>query len=532
MKKPSIVFIMADQLAAGFLSCYGFPAETTPALDRLALNGARFERCYTTSPVCAPNRASMLTGRSPVVHGVVSNNYLLKADNPTYVHALKRAGYRTGGFGKFHHTPMAQPLPRDLHYLGFDETVLTEDPKWGAWLDWVAVENPEHFEEALAVCWGHPWSKAYGLHRTDMRPAHSAAQDRHLAPRREASTFELMYSSPLPPELHQTTFITDRSLDFMGRHIEHEADQPFFCFVSYVDPHDPYDPPAPYDTMFPASDMPPPTPPSWCERGNPVLDASRQFLNFHKICDNDEAIRQMRALYCGSLRFIDDQVARIVRFLDEKGIADDTIIVFTTDHGDMMGDQGLLTKGVKHYDNGVRVPLIVQGPATAAGITTDHLTSTLDFFPTLCDWAGLPPEDRPPLEGCSFEAAARGSEEEGPTRGEVLIEFAQTTSVVTDDRWRLTLFAGADEDVGEMFNLENDPEEQSNLYYDPDWQDMRELLMKRLIRAEARRNAVPQYRVMPITPGRRWYLGGPGNGQLVSPLPAYPEVAPPNLSSE
>ncbi len=122
----NIIFITADQLAARWLGCYGSGVDSTPTLDRLAAEGVRFERCYATFPVCAPNRATMLTGRSPVVHGITTNNYVLRTDMPTYAHVLQRQGYRTGGFGKFHQTPMHMPVG-DMAHLGFDESVVSDE---------------------------------------------------------------------------------------------------------------------------------------------------------------------------------------------------------------------------------------------------------------------------------------------------------------------------------------------------------------------------------------------------------------------
>ena len=149
----NIVYITADQLAAGMLGCYGSGVDSTPTLDGLADQGVRFDRCYATSPVCAPNRATMLTGRSPVIHGIITNNYALATDMPTYAHVLQAFGYRTGGFGKFHQTPMHVPVPENVAFLGFDESMVSEDPKWGPWLDWVKAKHPEHYEAAIALAW-------------------------------------------------------------------------------------------------------------------------------------------------------------------------------------------------------------------------------------------------------------------------------------------------------------------------------------------------------------------------------------------
>jgi len=509
MPRPNIVFIMADQLAAAFVGCYGSGIDTTPTLDRLAARGVRFDRCYAHVPVCAPNRATIFTGRSFEVHGVTTNNLVLKTDNPTFARVLADNGYRTGGFGKFHLTPMQQPLPEDFSHLGFDESVPTEDPKLGAWLDWVEREHPEHYETALAMSWPMPYTDAYGPDRRDLRDAMSAARARIVDPLRAASDWWLMYPSPLPKELHQTTYITDLSLDFMQGHLAGHADEPFMCFVSYVDPHDPYDPPAPYDVLFAPEDMPEPIPAEAQAYSSQILEQTRDFGDFRSVDGNVEVLKKLRALYLGSVRFIDDQVSRIVRFLEENNQLDNTIIVFTTDHGDMMGDHGFITKGVMHYDKCARCPLIVAGPGIQPG-ASGRLTSSLDFFPTFCDWADV--ACRPTLEGKSFApSCSDGAADDGWPAVTVQAPLGRVRSIITDDGWRLTLFD--EECEGEMFNLMEDPEERINLYGDPAWAEKRLELHQRHARAYMQSCGVLQYRNLPVENGRRCVLGT-GLGKL------------------
>ena len=501
---------MADQLAAGFLGCYGSGVDSSPTLDRLAGKGMRFDRCYAHVPVCAPNRATIFTGRSSDIHGVVVNNLVLTNDNPTFPQVLQHQGYRTGGFGKFHLTPMPQPLPEDFNYLGFNESIPSEDPKLGPWLDWIEREHPEHYETALAVSWEMPYCNEYGKDKKDIRQAMAEARDKHLKPRSDVSDWAMMYPSPLPKELHQTTYITDISLDFMRRHLEDHSDKPFMTFVSYVDPHDPYDPPTPYDTMFDPDDMPDPLPSAKPDNTCQKLENSRDFNGFREIAYDTKAIRKLRALYHGSIRFIDDQVSRIVSFLEENNQLDNTIIVFTTDHGDMMGDQGLITKGVKHYDKGIRCPLIVSGAGIRQGVT-DRLTSSLDFFPAVCDWAGmdctLPLEGKSFVKSCSADGADDGWDvvtvQAPPTIDEKTIY-----TIITADGWRFSIY---DEDKqGEMFNLRDDPDEQHNLYNDPAWIAKRLELTELHIRAYMQCSYTQQYRNLPVKDGGRCIVSPAG----------------------
>lgn len=493
---------MADQLPAGFIGCYGSQVNSTPTLDKLAGSGIRFNRCYATATVCAPNRASILTGRSPVIHGVVANNLELTTDNPTYTQVLQSKGYRTGGFGKFHHTSMGLPHPENFKYLGFDETVISEDPKWGDYLEWVKKKSPEHYEEALSMCWPLPFVDE------GLKKENAEARTKFLETRIRQSEWELMYSSPLPKELHQTTFITDKAIDFISDSISDSPDKPFFCFVSYVDPHDPYDPPAPYDTMFSHDDMTDPLPVSWKEHGNKLLENSQKFWNFDAIADDISAIKKLRALYHGSIRFVDDQIARIIDFVNKNNIAKDTIIIFTTDHGDMMGDHGLITKGEKFFDKGIRCPLIVAGKDVKPGIS-ERLVCSLDFFPSFCDWADIPKTNRPPLEGKTFvpECHGKACNDAWP---EVTIEAPYQEggnpirSIITDDNWRFTIFDI--DNTGEMFDLNNDPNEQQNLFYNQDFIEKKLELYERLTRAFMRKHLVPQYRNLSEINGRKYVM--------------------------
>lgn len=152
----NIVFITFDELGATFLGAYGSGVKSSPTMDRLASEGMKFNKCYASSPVCAPNRATFLTGRSPVVHGIIFNNLALASDMPTYPHVLQRHGYRTGVFGKMHQTPMWKKEPENLEFMGFDEGILIEDDKWGEWLKWIEKEHPDQLDNALAFNMGKP----------------------------------------------------------------------------------------------------------------------------------------------------------------------------------------------------------------------------------------------------------------------------------------------------------------------------------------------------------------------------------------
>lgn len=500
-QRPNIIFIMADQLGAAFHNCYGSGVPSTPTLDRLAEKGCRFDRFYAHCPVCAPNRATLFTGRSIEVHGITTNNLTLTEAFPTFVEVLRQDGYVTGGFGKFHQTPMQQPLPKDFNVLGFDEAIPTEDPKLGPWLDWIAAEHPEYYEQALAVTWPMPYITSYGPDCEDITESMKKAREHWLQPLQEASDWHHMYSSPLPAELHQTTFITDCGIDFIKRHA---AEGPFFCQISYVDPHDPYDPPKPYDTMFDPETMEAPIPMAVPEYKTKILQDVLDFAGFSAIAKNPDAVKKLRSLYHGSIKFIDDQIDRLLTTLETEGLLENTIIVYTTDHGDMMGDHGFMTKGVKHYDSAIRCPLIIAGKGIKSGKVLQGLSSSLDMYPTLLELAGC--IEIPPVEGVSLYPliAQHGEAFEGDTE-EILVQSpfnaeGHVDTIITREGWRLSVF---EDGAIQLFNLIKDPREQQDLSEIPAYTGVVQELLIRLVQLKARSGSVQQYPVLPVEGGKK-----------------------------
>lgn len=524
-KQPNIVLIMADQLAASFIGCYGSGVASTPNLDTLAENGCRFTRNYAAAPVCAPNRACILTGRSTSINGICFNNFSLGGENPAYPHVLRRNGYVTGGFGKFHVTPMMWPVPRNLEHLGFEESVVSEDPKWGPYIDWVKENYPQYLDRVIAITNDHSGQRGASVPVETLQGATKEEVENkkqwfeeYMRPRMEESLWDRMYPSPVPAEAHDTRYITELGLDFINRHAG--KDQPFFCHISYVDPHDPYNPPEPYASMFSPEDMLDALPQEWTEEDFPYLaQAQKGYLRFDKIKDSPEAVAKLRALYHGSIKFIDDQIGRVIARIKDLGIWDDTIIIFTTDHGDLMGDHGLIAKGETHYDACIRTPLIVSGGPIAKGVVSERLTSSLDLYPTLCAWAQTPKEELPPIEGISFANVCTGVSDD--PHQEIGVMMGNSSTIITQDGYRLTLHT-AQKLTGQMFYLRQDPFEQHNLYRDPAYNAKKQELLERLVRIKNRPATVPQYAVLPVKDGRAFINDG-----CTKSIPLYPQTRSP-----
>ena len=320
----------------------------------------------------------------------------------------------------------------------------------------------------------------------------------------------------LAEHLHPTNWTVERALEFLRRR---DPTTPFFLTVSFIAPHPPLQPPAFYLERYLRQEMPQPvigdwaTPEGYDLGGNDGVAPSRIDLR-------GEALRSAQAGYYGLINHMDDQLRRLLNPITGVDVqtARNTIVLLCSDHGEMLGDHGLMTKGPNHYDAGIRVPLIVAGGGVTPGIA-ERLTSTLDFFPTFCDWAGVEFAARPPLEGRSFAPVCAGTSDPAPW-AEVSVASAGVRSVVTADGWRLTRFLR--DRQGQLFDLNTDPDEQHNLYASPDHAARRQDLLERLVAVEARPAQLANYSTLPVENGHIW-LTSRGHGHFLTEGPAaYP----------
>ncbi len=485
---PNVILILADQLSACWLEGESAAACPTPNLDRLAARGVRFTRHIVHNPVCMPSRASLFTGRSSRHHGVLQNGYELGHDCATFPQVLRRAGVRTAGFGKFHLQCHQRSAHNDVRPYGYDVAEVTEDIRAGDWLDWVQREHPDCYEQALATVWPLPCLREYGPDKADLLPRVHAARAKHTADRgaipkseirNPKSAIPLTYPSLVPERACQTRWVGDRACAFLA-----EVDRPFFLNVSFVDPHDPYDPPESYLARVDAGRVPAPIAAAWPE--DPLSPA---VFGRPGICKLFEGVgadgwREIRRHYLASVAFIDDQVGRILDALARRGLEEDTYVLFTSDHGDMLGDHGLPFKGAWHYDACIRTPLIVSGPGAAPG-ECGAMVENLDLFPTVLEMAGV--ECAVPVEGSSLLPWVRGEAPAGWREAAYCESFASYEDREPDGwartlrtaEWRYTLFpAGGGE---QLFHLAGDPREQVNRAGDPECAPVRAALRDQLL---------------------------------------------------
>ncbi len=466
--RPNILFITCDQLRKDALGCYGNSVIRTPQIDSIAERGRRLENLFVVSPVCSPSRASLATGRYPSVHGLKVNGVCLPKEELTAMEVLRRAGYRTYGCGKMHFCPQWDYQAAEMH-------AVCKHP------DPLRAIDPQP----------HPWEfPYYGLEKCALVEDHNAGpygdylRQHGLDPWEDPHSFTFPQSitkrSAIPVEHSKTTWITDRALDFLGSHSEEE---PFFAWVSYVHPHHPFVVPAPYDTMYNPSDMPLPAISAGEEEKWPNCykaaftreNGGHEAVGMHKFGDEDW--RRIKAFYYGMISHVDDQIGRLLAALEASGQRENTIIVFTADHGELLGDHRLLFKAA-FYDSVLNTPFLVEGPGLGNAGADQALVSSLEIAPTLLGLCGI--EVPPSMQAAGFSDALR-SQDPVPSRPEVLTESPMGARSLRTASARITCHSRGDS--GELYDLENDPHCFRNLWNDPDDLLLKTQMLERLVSA-------------------------------------------------
>lgn len=442
--KPNIVVVQADQLAPQALGAYGDEAARTPHIDALAEDGAVFDRAYCTTPLCAPSRASMMTGRMPSDLGCHDNGDDFPSSVPTFAHHLRNAGYHTALIGRMHF------IGPDQHH-GFEERLTTD--VYPADMDMVPDWRRD---PADRLQWYHDADAVFtaGVSKATVQ------QD-----------FD-----------DEVGFRTLRHLSDRVRVNQREGEAtPFLMVTSFIHPHDPYEPPQEHWDRFAEVEIPDPAHP---QVPGPEVDPHthrlRAMSGFDRREPTLEETRRARRSYYAAVSYIDDHVGRIRARLDDLGLLDDTVIIVTSDHGDMLGEKGLWFK-MSPYEQSSRVPLVIHGP--------EHLVprgrfanpvSLLDLVPTLRELAGAPEEEAEPRRGLSLLESARreASGRAGPGDRDVVIEYLAEGTL----RPQLTLVRGRHKyvicpgDPDQLFDLAADPDELDNIATSPEHAELVGLL--------------------------------------------------------
>jgi arylsulfatase A-like enzyme len=499
-KPKNILLITSDQQHASTLGALN-PRIKTPALDRLAATGTRSDRAYTPSPVCTPTRASIITGQYPAWHGAWTIGVKLDEDIPTVGDVFSQAGYDTTLVGKAHFQPLAsvegqtslesQPIMRDLEF-------------WkkftGPWYGFDHIEvarmhgDESHVGQHYAI-----WMEEHGLNNW-------AEFFQPWPPDPTAPKRELVWD--LPEEFHYTTWTGERTIANIERTVK--EGKPFFIWSSFHDPHPPYLVPEPWASMYDPADMEPGTlDPAEIEHmvrwtrmtqeASPdyaaLLESGFENHGFSSHLVDEALLRRQMAIYYGMISFMDDQIGKILDALDAQGIADDTVVVFTSDHGHYLGHHGLTAKGAFHYEDGIRVPFIVRHPGQSnAGTVSAAIQSLVDLPQTFLDICGLPVPGL--MQGVSQKDVWIGNRESA--RSWAICENRHQPSAVhlrtfITDRYKMTVYRGLDE--GELYDLQEDPEERSNRWHDPACTDVKLQLYTDWIQAEMEREPTRYARI-------------------------------------
>jgi arylsulfatase A-like enzyme len=476
MSRPNILLISADQLRRDALGVYQNRIIKTPEIDRLASEGVIFDNAYCQNPYCMPSRWSIFTGRYPRCHGVRENGVLFKEDELTLAQVFRDNGYRTGAFGKMHLTPQLKVSREEENWpetaFGYQIKHLTNDNKSGEYLDEVKSKNRKVYDAVLKQ----------GQEKIKEDLASAAERSFDLGPQ--------VWPNPVPVELHQSSWIADKFIEFVNT----GENRPFFAWVSFVDPHHPFDPPEPYASMYKPEKMPLPQrregemadkPPHFMQMLNGFSPGNEKY-DFPTI--SDLGWQTIKARYYGMVSLIDTSIGRMLEALRSAGMHENTIVVFTSDHGELLGDHGLLFKGPFHYDCLIRIPLILKwGNQICGGSRIAEICQHIDLFPTLLNCCAIKVPRG--VQGRSLMPLIDGDRNSGYDWALVEhdnLAWGLNMKTIRSHDWRMTFYAGRS--FGELYDLKRDPDEFENLWDSPEYQsvkeDLKTVLLNRLIATE------------------------------------------------
>ena len=489
-RRRKILFVTTDQQRYDTLGCNGGLLSRTPVVDGLAAQGIRYERAVPQSVVCMPSRSTMLTGQHPTTHGVWMNGVPLPADAPSVAAVLHDAGYRTALIGKAHFEPYFDPFMRFTEnavaatgtvppggvHRGFEHLEFATHGVMGMlhYARWIRAEHPE------AMGWFYPAVDA------DLQVNSGGGGDTG-APQ--------VHVNPVPREWYHTDWVAERAIAWLD---SLDADDDWFCWVSFPDPHHPWDPPESEMRRIDWRDMPLPAgyPADAAER-EAILDAKPRHWRLWydgALVSNFEApaswvpatmtadqVREVNARNAVEVELIDEAVGRVLRAIEARGWGDDVDVVFTTDHGELQGDFGLLFKGPYHVDSLMRLPLVWR-PAPSAGVAGERgqvvsePVGLVQLAATFCTIAGVDvPEwvQAGPLSGPAPERVLTEWDSE-------LFGVGVHLRTITRGRWVCTAYLPGtvhDGSEGELYDLDDDPLQRVNRWADPSCRAVRDDLL-------------------------------------------------------
>jgi arylsulfatase A-like enzyme len=493
MKKPNVLIITTDQQHWNTIQALGNSSIHTPNLDRLVEQGVAFERAYVANPVCSPSRSSIITGEYPSRHGCWNIGVALDQERVTVGQVMQKEGYRTGLFGKAHFQPVLKEgsfeSKPNIHNRDF-------------WRQW---QGPYYGFQQVGMVHGHSdEDSSHGMHYGAWLVDQGIDPSLYFGPgggHREGSW-------DLPEEYHYTRWTADQTMNFIEDGLledkqGHGTAAPFLAWCSFQDPHNAFLCPEPWNSMYNPDAMP-----AFHEKEGEMADkpSIHQCLIEDRMNELDVAVtadpghdtggiqclgqtnkkigeeraRKWLASYYAMISLIDHHIGRILDKLEQLGIAEETLIVFTSDHGDYAGNHGLWLKGPIHYEDIVRVPFIVRYPANVpAGVRSSSLVSLVDIAPTILEACGIDPV-------ASMQGVSQWSVFQQPNlfaRDSCLVENRAEpgfyVKTIVQSRYKMNVFLGRDE--GELYDLVDDPHEYVNLYDHPEYTSIKVGLFKKLL---------------------------------------------------
>jgi arylsulfatase len=471
-KGPNVLLICTDQHRYDVISTHPGSLAQTPHLQRLADDGVVFDACYSPSPICSPSRASLLTGQYPSTHGLWANGVTLPDDSELVSAQLAEHGYRCGLVGKLHLSPAFQGTTERRLNDGFEVFRWAHDPFHGS------PENAYH--KWLRKNFPDLWERASG--------------DAFTAETENFTHADTAFDS-MPTAAHYSTWVTEEVEEFLEGVVE--DDRSFFLMANFYDPHHPFVAPAEYLAMYPPGSVSAPVGGSSELATKPAFqsEASRSSYNGHgpAYADFDAAgIDQIRRTYYAMVSLVDDCTGRILDLLDSRGLAENTLVIFTSDHGEMLGDHAMLLKGAMMYDSAVRVPMIARWPGSIpAGCRVDGFVGLHDIAHTVRVAAGLP--ESPRDQGMDLVAVSRG---EVSPRPFALSQYRDSgysydpqvfTTMFRSGAHKIVVWHGDPathrERTGELYDLVEDPDELTNRWDDAAWAPVKARLLAELVDA-------------------------------------------------
>ena len=466
----NILWICTDQQRMDTLGCYGNAFVHTPNLDRLAASGVRFTRAYSQSPVCAPSRASFLTGRYPRTCSVRQNGQDINPNEKLITKIVKEHGFTCGLSGKLHISACNQEIGRisepriddgyDYFRWSHHPSEISDSVNWPTndYNLWLAEQGVKYQEKPFSAC---PY-------------------------------VQIGMEEPY----HQTTWCVNRGIEYMESARQYH--KPWLFSVNIFDPHHPFNPPMQYLERYlqHLDEIPLPNYTPGELASKPVFQQKDHngaygipgLYPFSEMSENDH--RYIKAAYWAMIDLIDAQVGRLLDYLETSGQIDDTLVIFMSDHGESLGDHGIYLKGTYFYEENVHVPLLISYPKSIEkGRVCDALVELTDLAPTICEAIGTEPYEG--IQGKALWGLLTGQDLARPHRDSVYSEYYQSdvrckepsafATMVCDGDYKLVRIHGkrdAQDVAGELYDLRRDPNETKNLYYAADYQEIKQRMLE------------------------------------------------------